>query len=314
MAGRKDRDFGMGVSSKWVRVDPQIPDENLPGTIVPEARILPPGTHVLAPSTMPDSARTSSTPISLLPASDPVAGTVRVPGGPNWTTVCDYRTADGVPRRGTVIVSPAQIHGNTPPGLSFSTVQGVYVRITYGTERGRVSQIVGSPCEIPVEGSTVKVECMIGDSPYQLGFAGAVSVSSFSSDFNCKVVAMVVDGWTSPAQPIVLARDVVCSNSLVPQLKLAGIKNGIPAIIDYILLTNKNAADTILMEVMDSITGGAGTDVAQVYVPSTSTVRIGSSMLGAFFNGVSIQSVAADPNDANVIATIGGRYLLPAGQ
>jgi hypothetical protein len=298
MSGPKNRSGQGGLANPWVPAG------------VP-AQLTRPGELPKAPIIGPTYAAQGGegAPVHLVQASDPTSGTTTVPGGPQWTPICDYRTFDNVPRKATICVAPRQII--QPPGnTSFSTVQGVYTKITYGTQRGRAVQIVGSPCMFPIEGSYVKVEAMIGDLPYQLGLAGAVSVSSFSSQFQCSVTAMVIDGWTDDGPAILFARDAPCGNVFVPQVGLGGVAHGLPAIIDLICLSNTNATGTLQMRIADSIVGANG---FSVFVDAQTSTTVTRDMLGPFFSGVSIESVTGDSTDQNVLATVWGRYLLQGG-
>lgn len=246
----------------------------------------------------------------------------------------DWKVEDGVPRKVTVLVAPSPIYPGQVPGVGTpSNLLGLYVRVTYGTVRGSVSRWVATPCELQVEGSFVRVEGAMGALPYLLfnvaatGQAGGAPLpigSGIGPAFVCKVMSVVVEGHadTGPSMLLTTTLDasLQCGIAHGPQLPLTAA-GFLPAILDSVVLTNTGAV-AVAMCGFD----GPGTNVngqyqrtPLIYVPATSTVSVGSALLGAWFANVVWAGVTPppnssteDPNGANVYVSMYGRILNPA--
>lgn len=270
-------------------------------------------------------------PIVLVKSHNPIAGPQPVIGSPKGDSLAQlayYQTPDNVPRRVTVFVTQ---NGPILSGGIAANQVALYVKITIGSDRGSVAQWVAAPCAFPCEGQFVKVEANIGSTPPNVlsdarqAINGAkVGVpSTVGNLYTTSATAIVVDGWTDDGPSIILANSIPCG--LAAQSTPGYYVSG-PVIVDSISLTNTNATGQVLMAICD--TGPPHTGAIQsifqmvtTYVPALTTVSIGKDLLGTFGNGVNIVGIIAPPslvngedvNDANVYATIRGRYLLPGG-
>jgi hypothetical protein len=276
--------------------------------------------------TLPDTAGQA---VRWMPAEDAVAGAVFVTSAAGTaaapTQIAYYTTPDGVPRKGTVVVAPGAIYtqGNIP---AIANENGVYVKITMGTKRASVSRWVGSPCIFPVEGSWVKVEALISGVPFQVqgsqtiasGLNGQpVTAPSGATAWQSQVTCTVIDGWTDygPSTPIVL------NNPCGLTAQLFG-----PVIVDDLSLSNFNATASVQLAIIDKTgtpyEGGTpsagGHMIGSVIVPAGTTVSVGRSLLGPFGLGLALVgftgnpaagALTHDPNDANVFASVWGKYL-----
>lgn len=262
-------------------------------------------------------------PVVSVKSKNPIAGPQLVTTSKNnLAQLAYYTTPDNRPRKATIIItqnSPIVLPGTaTPVGSA-----GLYAKITYGPDRGGVSQWIATPCVFPVEGQFIKVEGLIGTVPFFLENQGAPgsgvgTLNGGVAQGQCTATCLIIDGWTDEGPSILLVPfPTVCSAVPAPNSFMV---QG-PVIIDEILLTNTSTTATVLMGIYDGANGLAATLlVAHTYVPPQTTVSVGVDLLGAFGQGLNIYGInglsahpSQDANDANVYASIRGRYLLPQG-
>lgn len=312
----------------------------------------PPGS-LLLPADAPFAAvgaSTDPTIVSRTRAIDSTAGTTLVQSIQGYSTptaLSDWKVEDGVARKLTVFVAPGPIYPGQVPGVGTPASNlGLYVRVTYGTGRASVSRWVATPCELQVEGSYVRVDANIGILAYCLGTATGTAGSSSggaplsigtgaSPSFCCSVMCGVVEGHSDVGPSMLLTPNgalnpnnpppggIQCGFAAGPQLPLTA-SGYLPAILDSVVLTNTGAVAVAMcgFDGPAALIGGYAPRFQRtplIYVPATSTVSVGSALLGAWFANVTWAGVtppprsgATDTNDANVYVAMYGRVLNPS--
>jgi hypothetical protein len=264
-----------------------------------------------------DSRGHSPIPIVRVPSKNPIAGPQTVTSdGSNLAQLAYYTSPDGVPRKMTLLVT-VNTGISLTSGGGVATAVGLYVKVSYGMDRGNVVQWIAAPCVFPIEGSWVKVEAIVGKAPFRLQNSGAKigtpPLPPGPATYSTQATALLVDGWTDVGPSIVIAQSTACN---------AVLATG-PMLVDSVAFTNTDATNTVLMFISDTTIPTQAllsvNALTQLYVPPKATVSVGPELLGAMSNAcyaVGVTSPTSGTIDAlgtGIYAIVRGRYLLPGG-
>jgi len=259
-------------------------------------------------------------PIVHVKSKNPIAGpmVVTISQGGSLAQLGYYTTPDNVPRKATVFVAPSRLiegAGN----FTTNNRDGVYAKITTGSDRGSVSRWVGTPCIMPVEGEFVKVEATIGSCPFLLQSGSAAVAAGTQGQptaaidtthvWQSTVTAVIIDGWTEDWPSSLLVQQQACQTAPL----LYG-----PVIIDKITLSNFGSND-VAIAFLDSdglIPLNANQMITSCIVPAGVTDSvvgltgpIGTALRIFGFTGNPSSPLTHDTNDADVFVSIWGKYL-----